>query len=258
MIGAILGDIIGSRFEMRPILHEDFDLFGVNCGFTDDTVMIIAIADAYMNNKPPEDALREWFNKYPNLLWGPNFRLWAQGKRASKKSTGNGALVRVCALPFLISDPNELATYALSVTRLSHNSKEARQCVLTSILYINQLLNRQTKEHSLLYDLSIPNMQLNYVDLWLQTLWSTECYNTLPHAVASFKVSTSFEETIRKAVSFGSDSDTMAAVAGTFAEAYYGLEEFDKKYNIEAILDTYLPQEMIKIIHQFIAWRKNL
>ena len=145
MIGAILGDIIGSRFEFRPTLTKDFELFTKESHFTDDTVMLIAVADALINNQRVDESLKGWYSRYPDKMYGPNFRLWAEGKRASKKSIGNGAMVRLASLPFIAIDLTELEKIVVDITKLTHNSKEAKQSALTAMHYAHSLIGSTTK-----------------------------------------------------------------------------------------------------------------
>ena len=105
MIGAILGDIIGSRFEFRPTLNENFELFTSKNTFTDDTILMIAVADALMNNKDMVETLKEWYLKYPKKPFGPNFSKWAEGKKVSKKSMATGEM-RLAHHFYIINEPD--------------------------------------------------------------------------------------------------------------------------------------------------------
>lgn len=251
MIGAILGDIIGSRFEFRPTLSENFELFTLKNTFTDDTILMIAVADALINNKDMAETLKEWYLKYPKKPFGPNFSRWVEGKEVSKNSTGNGAMMRLGALPFLYANEPDMLRAGKYITKITHNTGEALISVEVMLRYAFNLKGALNK-NCLPEELNlIPNTDLFFTDLWLQTKWNTDCYGTLPQAIASFKESKSFEDAIRKVVSFGSDSDTMAAVTGIFAEAYYGLEEFDQEHDVRSILYEYLEDDMIRVLQQY-------
>ena len=251
MIGAILGDIIGSRFEFRPTLNENFELFTSKNTFTDDTILMIAVADALMNNKDMVETLMEWYLKYPKKPFGPNFSKWAEGKKVSKKSIGNGAMMRLGALPFLYTNEPDMLRAGKYITKITHNTEEALISVEVMLRYAFNLKGALNK-NCLPEELNlIPNADLSFTDLWLQTKWNSNCYETLPQAIASFKESKSFEDAIRKAVAFGSDSDTMTAITGIFAEAYYGLEEFDRKHDVESILYEYLDNDIIRVLQEY-------
>ena len=251
MIGAILGDIIGSRFEFRPTLNENFELFTSKNTFTDDTILMIAVADALINNKDMAETLKEWYLKYPKKPFGPNFSSWVEGKKVSKKSIGNGAMMRLGALPFLYTNEPDMLRTGKYITKITHNTEEALISVEVMLRYAFNLKGALNK-NCLPEELSlIPNTDLSFTDLWLQTRWSSNCYETLPQAIASFKESKSFEDAIRKAVAFGSDSDTMAAITGIFAEAYYGLEEFDQEHDVVSILYEYLDDDIIRVLQQY-------
>lgn len=251
MIGAILGDIIGSRFEFRPTPSENFELFTLKNTFTDDTILMIAVADALINNKDMAETLKEWYLKYPKKPFGLNFSRWVEGKEVSKKSVGNGAMMRLGALPFLYANEPDMLRAGKYITKITHNTEEALISVEVMLRYafnLKEALNKNCLPEELNL---IPNTDLSLSDLWIQTKWNTNCYGTLPQAITSFKESKSFEDAIRKAVSFGSDSDTMAAVTGIFAEAYYGLEEFDQEHDVRSILYEYLEDDMIRVLQQY-------
>lgn len=251
MIGAILGDIIGSRFEFRPTLSENFELFTLKNTFTDDTILMVAVADALINNKDMAETLKEWYLKYPKKPFGTNFSRWVKGKEVSKKSVGNGAMMRLGALPFLYGDEPDMLRAGKYITKITHDTEEALISVEVMLRYafnLKEALNKNCLPEELNL---IPNTDLSFSDLWLQTRWNTNCYGTLPQAIASFKESKSFEDAIRKAVSFGSDSDTVAAITGIFAEAYYGLEEFDQEHDVRSILSEYLDDDIIRVLQEY-------
>lgn len=255
MIGAILGDIIGSRFEFNPTFADNFELLTPKNTFTDDTILMVAVADALMNDKDMAETLKEWYLKYPKKPFGPNFSRWGEGLKVSRESIGNGAMMRLGALPFLYANESDILRAGKDITELTHNTEEALISVEVMLRYAFNLKgasnkNCLPKEFNL-----IPKADLSFNDLWLRTRWSAKCYDTLPQAIASFKESKSFEDAIRKAVSMGSDSDTMAAITGIFAEAYYGLEEFDREHDIENILYEYLDNDIIRVLQQYMQFR---
>ena len=142
MIGAIIGDIVGSRFEFSDAPTEGFDLFTPECSFTDDTVCTIAIADAILNEKPYKDTLHEWCRKYPNPKggYGPKFQLWVESDDPQPyNSCGNGSAMRVSPIGWLFDDYQEVQEEAKKSAIFSHNHPEGikgAECVATLIYWL--------------------------------------------------------------------------------------------------------------------------
>ena len=256
MIGAIIGDIVGSRFEFDETPKDQFTLFmdKPQCDYTDDTIMTVAVADAILNNKTYADAMRLWGRRYPfpKGAYGGMFAQWLQSDDAvPHNSWGNGAAMRVSAVGWLYSDYHEVMEQAKQSAICSHLHKEAirgAQCVATLIYWLRTC--RITKEEvegavkrNFGYD--IPSLRDIY-KIGAQGHFDSSCQETVPWAIRCFLDSDSFEDALRKAVMARGDTDTKAAICCSIAEAFYTIPEafYDKAY-------SYLEPDMLEVVEDF-------
>ena len=261
MIGAIIGDIIGSRFEFKNIRTKTFDLFSGGwrrCAFTDDTVMTIAVAKALSKYKKITEL--EKFKKtlvrtmhqvgvrYPLCGYGQRFSAWLFcGLRKPYNSYGNGSAMRVSPVAWYANSLEETEALAKASAEVTHNHPEGIKGAqaIASAIYLAR--TGKTKEEIRQYIIE------NYyqIDFTLDKIRPTyrfneTCQGSCPQALQAFFESTSFEDAIRNAISIGGDSDTIAAMTGSIAEAYYGIPE-DIKTKALSYLDYYLSKELSKI-----------
>lgn len=248
MIGAIIGDIVGSRFEFNNIRTKDFELFTKDCGFTDDTICTVAIADAIYRKIGYKESLLEWCRKYPNPKgsYGVSFeRWWRSDNPQPYNSYGNGSAMRVSQIGFYYNSLKKVLEEAEKSAIVTHNHKEGVKGAQTVAASIFLLRTGYTKddvkkmvESVFEYDLSKTVPYLREHNKFYET-----CQVTMPQAMICFLESNGFEDAIRNAISIGGDSDTIACITGGLAEAYYGVPDniFDKAY-------TYLDKEMKMII----------
>ncbi|MDR2923271.1 MAG: ADP-ribosylglycohydrolase family protein [Treponema sp.] len=233
MLGAIIGDIAGSRFEFNNIRSKDFELFAENCSITDDSVMTLAVAKAILAcngdwERLGENAvryMREIGRKYPHCGFGGMFRKWVFSKDpAPYNSYGNGAAMRVSPCGFIARTEDEAILLSRKVTEVTHNHPEGlkgAQAVSVAIFMArngaakNEIKERVEKEYYAL------NFTLDGIREKYQ--FNETCQETVPQAIAAFLESVSFEDAVRNAISIGGDSDTLAAITGSIAEAYYGV-----------------------------------
>ncbi|HEY9551954.1 MAG TPA: ADP-ribosylglycohydrolase family protein [Prevotella sp.] len=254
MLGAIIGDIIGSRFEFDETPQPAFQLFTKSDDYTDDTVCTIAIADAVLNGRSYQEALLDWCNRYPNPKggYGGMFQEWLLSPNPLPQSSyGNGSAMRVSAIGWLFNDYNEVLKEAKKSAETSHCHREGvkgAQCVATLIYWLRTC--RITKDeiesavkHNFGYE--IPPLKDIY-KIGDEGHFDSTCMETVPWAIRCFLDSESFEEAIRLAVMAKGDTDTKAAICGSIAEAYYQLPE---QFVEEAY--SYLPDDMLNIIEQF-------
>ncbi|MCH5167196.1 MAG: ADP-ribosylglycohydrolase family protein [Erysipelotrichales bacterium] len=272
MLGAIIGDVAGSIYEVlevnykkehqehRPyeerikILSQDTPLFTDECSYTDDTVLTLALYDAIKNgNKDYEKYLREYGNKevslgmdkYGRSRFGKGFVGWLNGDEGN--SLGNGAAMRISPVGYLFDNIDTIKRESKNATIPSHNhidSIKAAECISTSIYLLRNGYNKEKlKEYiennyyKLDYDLE--DLQRNYT-------FSSKCIDSVPQSLFVFLKSESFEDAIRKALSIGGDADTIAAIVGSLAESLYGIPDEIiinvKKYLTDeqlALLGTY-------------------
>ncbi|MDR3205647.1 MAG: ADP-ribosylglycohydrolase family protein [Candidatus Methanoplasma sp.] len=248
MLGAMVGDIIGSVYEWNNIRTKDFPLFAARSFFTDDTVMTIAVAEALMNGGKSDDfidAMKKWGRKYPSAGYGMQFGAWLDSdSREPYNSWGNGSAMRVSPVGFFVDLRNietidreslfaKVRELSMRSAETTHNHPEGikgAQAVADAILHMRlgrevdgNVEERKASLGSLIearygYDLSrtLDEIRPAYS-------FNESCQETVPEAITAFIESTDFEDAIRNAVSLGGDSDTLAAITGGIAEAAYGI-----------------------------------
>ena len=256
MIGAIIGDIVGSRFEWQNIKSKEFDLFDQNCTFTDDTVMSIAVAKSILEYDGRYDKLSnitinnmvEIGRRYSNCGFGGHFYSWIMtDNHEPYNSFGNGSAMRVSACGFAAKSIDKAKKLSKEVTKISHNHPEGlkgAESVAVAIYMaregksLDEIKDYITKNYYNI-DFCLDDIRDNYT-------FDVTCQGSVPQAFESFFESSSFEDAIRNAISIGGDSDTIGAIVGGIAEAYYGVPNNLREKAIE-----YLPDEFIDIINRF-------
>ena len=263
MIGAILGDIVGSRFEFHNRLSKDFRFLAYGCEFTDDTVMTCAVAQALMDSredyadlsKKTVAAMQRIGRQYPNCGYGAKFIHWMFADDPQPyNSCGNGSAMRVSPVGFAARDVEEAKKLSAAVTCVSHNHPEGMKGAEATAVAIVMARQGKTKEeiHAAMgeyYDLSVTVDE--YREEW-QGHGREICQVSLPQALACFFDGESYEDVIRNCVSIGGDTDTIAAIAGGIAEAYYGVPE-----ELKARLADYLTPQLMEIVENFETWIKQ-
>lgn len=247
MKGAIIGDIVGSTREfVERVKSKDFELFPVGSTFTDDTVLTMAVYDALKNNIPYEESFYKWVEKYLNRGYGGMFFDWILSKKKEPYgSKGNGAAMRVSPVGWLFNTEEDVLREAKRSAEVTHNSKEGIDSAQAVAMCIYLGRNKKSKEDikeyiekNFKYDLSksVDEVRDAYE---YNELAST----TVPECIICFLESNSFEDSIRNAISLGGDADTLAAITGSMAEAYYGLDD-----NIWETARRYLPKDMLETL----------
>lgn len=256
MIGAIIGDIVGSRFEWNNIKSKDFDLFTAGCFFTDDSVMTIAVADALIRAKSNLEILSEYAvesmqligRPFPDCGYGGSFYHWMYSDNPKPYgSYGNGAAMRVSACGFAAKSLEEAKALSKAVTEVTHNHPEgikgAEATAVAIYLARSGYSIEEIQQHiSTKYypmDFTLDEIRDTYE-------FNETCQDTVPQALKAFFESLDFEDAIRNAISIGGDSDTLAAITGGIAEAYYGVPQDikDKALN-------YLDEDLLQIVNRF-------
>jgi len=225
MIGAIIGDIVGSVYEWHNLKSKKFDFFGSNCFFTDDTVLTVALADAILNHKDYASLLRSYYHRYPTAGYGSMFRRWANTQNASPyNSYGNGAAMRISPVGFAFSTLETVLEKAKHYTEVTHNHPEGikgAQATAASVFLArtgeSKTSIREYVSKTFGYDLS---GNVENIRPWYE--FDETCQGTVPQAIIAFLDSNDFEDAIRNAISLGGDSDTLACITGGIAEAFYG------------------------------------
>jgi ADP-ribosylglycohydrolase len=270
MLGAIIGDIAGSRFEFNNHRSKEFELLTDECRATDDSIMTLAVAKAIMETsklKQPslrrcafdgEDcwilksmtvkSMQEIGRRYPNCGYGGMFSRWVfSDTPAPYNSYGNGAAMRISPAGFAAKTEDEARILSRNVTEVTHNHEEGIRGAEATAMAVfmarsgatkQEIRDRVEKDYYKL-DFTLDGIRDTY-------RFDVTCQGTVPQAIVAFLESVSFEDAIRNAVSIGGDSDTLAAITGAIAEAYYGVPDVLRTKAL-----TYLDEELRAIVS---AW----
>ena len=260
MYGAILGDIIGSPYEFdRGNKSKDFPLFSRNSRFTDDSVMTLAVADAFLS-LPPEASeveirrflvrsMQTYGRKYPYAGYGGMFRRWLKDPNPQPYgSYGNGSAMRVSSAAWLFDDLETVRHMARLSAEVTHNHPEGIKGAeaIASAIFLARTGSTKAEikayiEANFHYDLSRTCDEIRPAYRHVES-----CQETVPEAITAFLEGESFEDVIRTAVSLGGDCDTLTAIAGSIAEGFYGVPEELKQQCRER-----LPEDLRKVLRRF-------
>ncbi len=260
MYGAILGDIIGSRFEFdRGGWTKDFDLLTVEDKWTDDTVMTIAVAEALMEagkDAPVSEietacvkSMQKWGQRYPYAGYGGRFIHWVNsGNPKPYGSYGNGSAMRVSAAGWLYDSLERTREVARATANVSHNHLEGlkgAECT-AAVMYMGRtgvskekIAEYVAKEFGYDFSESLEEMRARHEHV-------ETCQDSLPKALRSFMDGEDYEDVVRNAVSLGGDTDTLAAIAGAMAEAFYGMPLL-----LKGECQLRVEDDMLKVIERF-------
>ena len=268
MLGAIIGDIVGSIYEFDNIKTKEFEFFQENMELTDDSVMTLAVAKALMDTleignetgfknlsrEISEEKLKliqnkfgseinpkteleanailrmvEIGNKYPYMSYGTRFRYWLE-EPIAYNSFGNGSAMRVSPVAYVAKNIEEVKFLSREVTKVSHNHEEGIKGAEATAVAIFMAEKGSSKEEIKSEMEKYYSLDFKYEDLVKNYGFDETCQGTVPEAIYIFLESKDFEDAIRTAISIGGDSDTLAAIVGSIAEAYYDIpEELEKK-----------------------------
>lgn len=240
MYGAILGDIIGSPFEFdRGDKTKDFKLFSRKSHFTDDSVMTLAVCEALLKVgqdatvKEIEDtvisSMQSWGRRYPRAGYGGYFRRWLTARHPEPyNSFGNGSAMRVSAVGWLYDSLEKTRTVAKATANVTHNHPEGIKGAEATASAIFMARNGSSKEEIKKYIENEFHYDLNRTLNEIRPGYHMDetCQKTVPEAIIAFLEAKDFEDAIRNAVSLGGDTDTLGAITGSIAEAYYGIPEW--------------------------------
>ena len=256
MLGAIIGDIAGSRFEWNNQKTKEFELFTGRCRPTDDSIMTIAIAKAILDSEGDLAKLeqntvkymQQFGRRYPDAGYGERFYDWIFTKDPKPyNSFGNGAAMRVSPCGFAAGTLQEAKALARAVTKVTHNhpkGMKAAEAVAVAIFLARNgkklaEIREHIEQHYYKIDFTLDEIRPSY-------RFDVTCQGSVPQAFEALFESTGFEDAIRNAISIGGDSDTIAAVTGGMAEAYYGIPLTIRD---KALL--FLNDDLLKIVHSF-------
>lgn len=270
MIGAIVGDIVGSRFEFNNNRVKNFELFSDECHISDDSILTLAIAKSIMESEKilkfslashfERDEyckilkqetikyLKEFGKKYPNCGYGRMFYNWVFNHNTTPyNSFGNGAAMRISPIGYFARTIEEVYKLSNCVTSVTHNHSEGikgAQAVAVSIFLCRCGLHKHEVRQKIEEDYYDLNFSIDEIRDTYN--FDSTCQGSVPQAIVAFLESESFEDAIRIAVSLGGDSDTIAAITGSIAQAFYQVPK-----DIENKALTYLDTDLKEIYRKW-------
>ena len=266
MLGAIIGDIAGSKYEFNNTFDYDFEMFGEGCDFTDDTICTVAIADAILNGRSYQESLQDWCHRYPSPkgAYGGRFAGWIRSLDPQPyNSFGNGSAMRVSPVAWLFDDLSQVLEEAEKTALPTHNHPEGikgARAVAHAIWHFRKSkFSEESKDYkgekAKVYDnkamKAFKNIARSYYDDfdtrdYPKGKFDETCMDAVPLSFHILSKASSFEDAIRLAISHGGDSDTIGAIVGSIAEARLGIPQDMKNKAI-----SYLPNEMQDVLKQF-------
>ena len=276
MLGAIIGDIAGSKYEFNNTFDYDFEMFGEGCDFTDDTICTVAIADAILNGRSYQESLLDWCRRYPSPkgAYGGRFAGWIHSLDPQPyNSFGNGSAMRVSPVAWLFDDLSQVLEEAEKTALPTHNHPEGikgAKAVAHAIWYFRKskfseeskdseneetkgLKNENAKASKDEYEtiqgfMSIARSYYEDFDtrVYPKGKFDETCMDAVPLSFYLLSQASSFEDAMRLAISHGGDSDTIGAIVGSIAEARFGIPQEMKEKAL-----SYLPDDMKDIWKQF-------
>ena len=250
MMGAICGDVIGSSYEFRPNKRYDFPLFTRKSTYTDDTVMTCAIADWLITDIAPEEKMQDWGREHFDAGYGPMFRRWIQADFPRPyNSFGNGSAMRVSPVGWFATSLDECLRLSKESAEVTHNHPEGIKGAQATASAIYLARTGKTKEEIKTYITETfgYNLERKYADIKPDYKFDVTCQGSVPESIICFLESTDYESAIRLAVSMGGDADTMGAITGGIAAAFY--KEIPD--NIAGKCLDLLPDDIFEIVEKF-------
>lgn len=276
MLGAIIGDIAGSKYEFNNTFDYDFEMFGGGCDFTDDTICTVAEADAILNGRSYQESLLDWCRRYPSPkgAYGGRFAGWIRSLDPQPyNSFGNGSAMRVSPVAWQFDDLSQVLEEAEKTALPTHNHPEGikgAKAVAHAIWYFRKSRfseeskdseNEETKglknenakaskdeNETIQGFMSIARSYYEDFDtrVYPKGKFDETCMDAVPLSFYLLSQASSFEDAIRLAISHGGDSDTIGAIVGSIAEARFGIPQEMKEKAL-----SYLPDDMKDIWKQF-------
>ncbi len=251
MLGAIIGDIVGSRWEFNPTNDYNFEWLSEENSFTDDTICTVAVADALLKGRDFGESIHEWCNRYPHPMggYGGRFAQWVHSNTPQPyNSFGNGAAMRVSPVAYWYEYIDDVLDAAAATALPTHNHDEGIKGAQTVALAIFRALQFNKKSYQAApmhideilkecvqfsgYDINMPKMSV-------MNRFDETCQGTVPVALKIISMATDYVDAVRLAVCLGADADTLGAIVGSMAEAIWGIP-----YGIRHKVSDILPEEM--------------
>ncbi|MEW5920931.1 MAG: ADP-ribosylglycohydrolase family protein [Bacillota bacterium] len=250
MIGAIAGDIIGSVYERQNVKTTAFPLFSEGSRFTDDTVLTVAVAAAIMEGRDYGQALRDYGRRYPHAGYGGFFLDWLFSREAEPyNSFGNGSAMRVSPVGFAFSTLEKVLAEAGHSAAATHNHPEGikgAQAVAAAVFLARKGVGKEQMRDYITGKFGY-NLEQTLEEIRPNYSFDATCQGSVPHAIIAFLASTDYEDAVRKAVSLGGDSDTIACITGGIAQAFY---RRIPRYILNKTQDL-LPPDLLAVVWRF-------
>lgn len=250
IIGAIVGDVIGSVYEHNNVNNYDFLLFSENSRITDDSILTVATMEALLNNNNFVDSYQKYGRLYPNRDYGANFSTWIYKENPLPyNSYGNGSAMRVSPIGWFFDNLSIVLDIAYKSAIVSHDHPEGIKGAQAIASCVFLARNKTPKpaiktfvETKFGYNLNktVSSIKENYS-------FDVSCQGSVPESIVCFIESTDFESAIRNAIYIGGDSDTIASITASISEAFYG---FIPKEIYDSTLDR-IPEQLISVVNEF-------
>lgn len=248
MLGAVIGDIVGSVYEFNNYRKKDFaPFFHPKAFFTDDTVCTVAVADALIHDRHPGEAIKDWGTRYwDNGGWGRSFALWlGSDSLDAYGSYGNGAAMRVAPAGLMAKSLEESVLLGLKVTEVTHNHPEGLKggAATAAAVYLAKTGVPQEEIRAYITEKFGYELSMTVDEIRPTYRFNETCQETVPQALVCVLEATDFEDALRNAISIGGDSDTIGAIVGGIAEAMFGIPD-----QIAQQGWGYLPEDMRAVL----------
>lgn len=252
LLGAIAGDIIGSVYERKARFMKsmDFQLFTPYSCFTDDTVMTVAVADWLLTNGDLSAIMQSYGRRYPTVGYGRAFFQWLRSKNPKPyNSFGNGSAMRVSPVGWACTTLEDTLKLAKQSAEVTHNHPEGVKGAqaTAACIYLARVGKSKEEIREYVEDTFGYNLSRTCDEIRSNYKFDVSCQGSVPESITAFLESRDFEDAIRLAVSLGGDTDTMGAIAGSIAEAYYG----ELPVHITAEVIARLPRDFRSIMENF-------
>lgn len=258
MLGAIIGDIVGSRWEFNPTNDYNFEWLSPANSFTDDTICTVAVADALLKGRDFDESIHEWCNRYRHPMggYGGRFAQWVISDQPKPYgSYGNGAAMRVSPVAHWYDSVDEVLDAAAATALPTHNHDEGIKGAQTVALAIFRAvqINKQSRQDAPMYIdeilkecVEFSGYDINMPKASVLNRFDETCQGTVPVALKIISMATDFVDAVRLAVILGADADTLGAIVGSMAEAIWGIPQ-----HFKSEIREYLPLDMLQVVCDF-------
>ena len=256
MLGAIIGDMVGSVYEFNNKRTKNISLYDDSYFLTDDSIMTLAVCECLLNGTVYDEervveTLKKWGRAYPNLSYGISFSNWLfTNTNSPYNSFGNGAAMRISAAGWYGRNEEEVKDLSYRLTSVTHNHPEGVKgaiCISAAIFLARNGHSKDNIRDYLIRAFGYEKLKKDVLDLRKTYERICTCQDTVPESVVCFLESDDYESAIRLAISFGGDTDTMAAMAGSISEAYYG----EIPEHLSEYAKSHLEKEAIELCDEF-------